>query len=242
MTVPALPQLVVDALRSAGATEEMLAAAVGAFGAFGDSPRRQRGRRRQYADDAARQRACRARHEIRHEIPVTDALCHEIRHETPLVRDVTPLSPIGVLRERLLTAAQGHVDLTATVEPIRALLDQGCDLEADILPTVAREVPELPRPLRNLGSASSANPHAAAGLLKVAQDSTDDAADVAAAIERTVSMIAERPKLAPIVYAGSVRGRLVRGFQFRIFYEVTARDVIIRNVRRTKRPRPWEGE
>jgi hypothetical protein len=32
------------------------------------------------------------------------------------------------------------------------LLDQGCDLEADILPIVAREVPELPRPLRNWGA------------------------------------------------------------------------------------------
>jgi hypothetical protein len=35
---------------------------------------------------------------------------------------------------------------------IRALLDQGCDLEADILPIVAREIPELPRPLKNWGA------------------------------------------------------------------------------------------
>jgi hypothetical protein len=70
----------------------------------------------------------------------------------------------------------------------------------------------------------------------------DAAADLAAAIERTVTMIAGRPKSAPVVFEGKVRARLVRGFQFRIFYEVTARDVIIRNVRRTKRPRPWEGE
>jgi hypothetical protein len=26
-----------------------------------------------------------------------------------------------------------------------ALLDQGCDLEADVLPIVARELPDLPR-------------------------------------------------------------------------------------------------
>jgi hypothetical protein len=34
----------------------------------------------------------------------------------------------------------------ADVEPISGLLDQDCDLEADVLPTVARTVPEIPRP------------------------------------------------------------------------------------------------
>jgi hypothetical protein len=48
---------------------------------------------------------------------------------------------------RLIEAAQGQVDPAADMEPISGLLDQGCDLEADILPTVARTVPELPRPL-----------------------------------------------------------------------------------------------
>jgi len=43
-------------------------------------------------------------------------------------------------------------DPAADIAPIRALLDQGCDLEADVLPTVARTVPELPRPLRNWGA------------------------------------------------------------------------------------------
>jgi hypothetical protein len=57
------------------------------------------------------------------------------------------------LRERLEKAAQGHIDLTADVEPIRGLLDQGCDLEADMVLTVARTVPDLPRPLRNWGAA-----------------------------------------------------------------------------------------
>jgi hypothetical protein len=40
----------------------------------------------------------------------------------------------------------------ADLAPIRALLDQGCDLEAVILPIVARELPELPRPLKNWGA------------------------------------------------------------------------------------------
>jgi hypothetical protein len=43
-------------------------------------------------------------------------------------------------------------DPDADVYPIQALLDQGCDLEADILPIVAREVPDLPRPLKNWGA------------------------------------------------------------------------------------------
>jgi hypothetical protein len=54
--------------------------------------------------------------------------------------------PDAVIRQRLLLdAAQGHVDPAADVEPVLALIDQGCDFEADILPTVARTVPELPR-------------------------------------------------------------------------------------------------
>ena len=41
------------------------------------------------------------------------------------------------MRARLHGAAQGHVEPDLCVEPIRALLDKGCDLEADVLPTVA---------------------------------------------------------------------------------------------------------
>jgi hypothetical protein len=52
----------------------------------------------------------------------------------------------------LFVAAHGNIDLNASTDPIRTLLEQGCDLEADILPVVAREVPELPRPLKNWGA------------------------------------------------------------------------------------------
>jgi plasmid stabilization system protein ParE len=75
----------------------------------------------------------------------------------------------------------------------------------------------------------------------IAQDNTDASADVADAIERTVLLIAERPESAPVAHAGDVRARLVRGFQFRIYYATNGRELIIRNVRRTKRSRPWEG-
>jgi plasmid stabilization system protein ParE len=76
----------------------------------------------------------------------------------------------------------------------------------------------------------------------IARDNPPAASDVADAIERTVQLIVERPESAPVVHAGDVRARLVRGFQFRIFYVIDGRQVIIRNVRRTKRSRPWEGE
>jgi hypothetical protein len=49
------------------------------------------------------------------------------------------------IRGRLHGAAQGQIEPGADVAPICALIKQGCDLEADILPTVPRTVPELPR-------------------------------------------------------------------------------------------------
>jgi hypothetical protein len=75
----------------------------------------------------------------------------EMRVETLAERPVDE-GGNGYLWARLDRAAQGHADAGADVAPIRALLDQGCDLEADVLPTVARTVPELPRPLKNWGA------------------------------------------------------------------------------------------
>ena len=69
MTLPTLLSAIVEALRSAGATEEMIAAAVKAGGKFENSPPSRGGRPRHYADGAARQRAYRRRYEKRYEIP-----------------------------------------------------------------------------------------------------------------------------------------------------------------------------
>jgi hypothetical protein len=164
MTLPTLTQSVIEALRSAGATEEMIAAAVKASGEL-RTPH-PGGRPRKHANGAERLREHRKRR--RNETSsVTPSTCNETSSVTPPrnetssvtrdeIRDEIPMArrmALGpALRGRLEEAGQGHFDADADIEPIRALLDQGCDLELDILPVVAREVPELPRPLRNWGA------------------------------------------------------------------------------------------
>jgi plasmid stabilization system protein ParE len=75
----------------------------------------------------------------------------------------------------------------------------------------------------------------------IAKDNPVAAAAVAAAMERTIAAIEKRPTLAPIVHDGKVRAKLVERFQYRIFYEVEGQVVIVRNVRSTRRLRPWES-
>jgi hypothetical protein len=65
------------------------------------------------------------------------------------VRDVTDGRN---LRVRLIDASNGNIDALADISPIRALIEQGCDLEADVLPVVARLIPDLPRPLKSWGA------------------------------------------------------------------------------------------
>jgi hypothetical protein len=112
------------------------------------------GRPRKHADHAARTRAWRQRDERRDETPPPR---DEIRDETPpsqAGRDEKRDETSGArnLRARLWFAAQGNFDRASDIAPIRALLAQGCDLEADVVPIVARELPELPRPLKNWGA------------------------------------------------------------------------------------------
>jgi hypothetical protein len=56
---PGLQPEVIEALRSAGATEEMIAAAAGAYGTLGVFPSSRGGRPRKYADRAAAEEAAR---------------------------------------------------------------------------------------------------------------------------------------------------------------------------------------
>ena len=75
----------------------------------------------------------------------------------------------------------------------------------------------------------------------IAEDNPAAALKVAVAIERSVAWIARRPETSPIVHGESVRAKLVLGYQFRVFYEAGEGEIIIRNVRSTRRLRPWEG-
>jgi plasmid stabilization system protein ParE len=74
----------------------------------------------------------------------------------------------------------------------------------------------------------------------IEQHNPKAAADVAAAIERTIVRIAKRPKSAPVVHQGKVLAKLVERCQYRVFYEFEGDEVVIRNVRSTRRQRPWE--
>jgi hypothetical protein len=191
---------IVETLRSAGATEEMIALVKSVSGTFEGVPRSKGGRPRKHADDAAKFRAFRARKRARNEISnetpeyhpeydraerraarlgnetsnetgvelgaserITNVITvrrnetdarNETSNETHVETDPGfAVESAEYLRTRLL--AHGNFDLSASIEPIRMLIAQGCDLERDILPVVASRVPELPRPLKNWGAHGS---------------------------------------------------------------------------------------
>jgi hypothetical protein len=146
----------------------MIAAAVNAAGELGNSPTPRGGRPRKHANDTARKRAWKkgatkrvtklaSGDETGDETPSrllgegdetgdeTPAPRNEIRNEIPPAARML-LGP--ALRQRLEEAGQGQIDPMADVGPIAGLIEDGCDLEADILPIIARDVPELPRPLK----------------------------------------------------------------------------------------------
>jgi hypothetical protein len=167
-----LVNAIVEALRSAGATEEIIASAVKAGGEFAIPHPGGRPRKHANAAERVREHRKRKRNEIRNEIPLPcnetgfvtpppAPSCNETGFVTPDTHILSlaevkaihaPMALGPALRGRLEEAGQGHFDANADVAPICGLLDRGCDLEADILPTVARTVPELPRPLRNWGA------------------------------------------------------------------------------------------
>ena len=122
---------VVAAIQAAGATEEMVASVVGVFGEFGESPPRKRGRRRQHADHAARQRAYEARHRRpdakRDEIPAAVTASDEKPDETDGPTLLEALKAMGGpdreegqpknLRVRLIDASNGNIDALADISP-----------------------------------------------------------------------------------------------------------------------------
>jgi hypothetical protein len=117
MTVPKPLTAIVEALRSAGATEEIIALAVKAFGDFEKSPTPRGGRPRKHADDTARKRAWKKGRrnggqvsspsdETGDETPALSPDGDEIRDEIPMARRMA-LGP--ALRGRLEEAGQGRV-------------------------------------------------------------------------------------------------------------------------------------
>jgi hypothetical protein len=62
------------------------------------------------------------------------------------IQEETPRFVLEARQRLLLDAAQGHVDPAADIAPIQALLDQGCNFEMDVLPTVAGTVPSSAPP------------------------------------------------------------------------------------------------
>jgi hypothetical protein len=159
---------VIAALLTAGVTEEMIA---GARQILGACTIRTVGRPRKYKNRAECDRAYKLRKKEREKTrkKILDALSLEEAtpdaHALSLkevkaipatardeIRDEIPRFVIEARQRLLLDAAQGHVDPAADIAPIQALLDQGCNFEMDVLPTVARTVPELPRPLKNWGA------------------------------------------------------------------------------------------
>ena len=97
------------------------------------------GQPRKYADTEARSRAYREKR--KKPAPETRP-----RYE---IQDEIPARPLRYdLRVRLIDASNGNIDPLSDISPIRSLIEQGCDLELDVLPIVAREIPDLPRPLK----------------------------------------------------------------------------------------------
>jgi len=74
----------------------------------------------------------------------------------------------------------------------------------------------------------------------IARDNQKAAQAVSRAIERTIVLIEHHPKAAPVVHEGNVHARRVGRYQYRVFYVVEKDELIIRNVRSTRRQRPWE--
>jgi hypothetical protein len=135
MTTATLPQKAIKAFRSAGATEEMMEAARLIFGSL---PREAPGRPRMYKNSKEADHAYYVRKKARQQ---EYEKISEISSNNGHPMDAAPPGTgarVPSLKGLLVDAARWNVDLSADLEPIRQLMIRGCNLEADILPTVAR--------------------------------------------------------------------------------------------------------
>ena len=141
-TLPAI----VEALRNAGATEEMIAAAVKAAGELQTPHLSRVGRPRKHAGGVQK---CRC-HRGNDRWCAPNSWCIHHAHRWPAAQvqksdGMRPRVPRAAETARENLRGYSRAPLRcgsvadrarADVAPILALLDQGCDLEADILPTV----------------------------------------------------------------------------------------------------------
>jgi hypothetical protein len=104
---------------------------------------------RKYKNRAERDRAYKLRKQEREKPRISTPEREETRISTPdpmkdmavaIAETIVAALP-SALHVLLVDAARWNVDRDADVAPIRALLDQGCDLEADVLPTVPPRFP-----------------------------------------------------------------------------------------------------
>ena len=74
----------------------------------------------------------------------------------------------------------------------------------------------------------------------IAAENPRASAAVKSAIQQAMEWIAKHPLMSPIVHGHHIRCKLLPRCQYRIFYSIDGPDVLIRNVRSTRRLRPWE--
>ena len=73
----------------------------------------------------------------------------------------------------------------------------------------------------------------------IAPDNPSSAHDVAAAIQQTIALLQAQPLIARIVYQDQVRAFPVDKYPYRIFFQIKARDMVIRNVRHMRREKDY---
>jgi len=79
-------------------------------------------------------------------------------------------------------------------------------------------------------------------LSYIARHNPSAALEVSEAIVDAVAWINARPRASPVVYPGDVRAKPIGRFQYRIYYAIRGDELIIRNIRSTRRQRPWEDD
>ena len=116
--VPGIVNAVVAAMQAAGATEEMIAAAVGAYGAWERAPRRQGGRPRKYQNRAECDRAYRERRKLR------EKTCEKTSPEEKTGEETSEKTPAPALTKND-TIPESRTDETSGYASFRAQIGTG---------------------------------------------------------------------------------------------------------------------